>query len=73
MNRTVIEFGKYAGLRVHELQTRYLLWLSSQNFVSKDPALLSELLAEIGKRLSTGALHRDLLAPPNTMAKELTR
>lgn len=56
MNSTVIKFGKYAGLRVHELQKKYLLWLSSQNFVSKDPALLSELLAEIGKRLSTGVL-----------------
>lgn len=65
MNSTVIKFGKYAGLRVHELQTRYLLWLSSQSFVGKDPALLLELIAEIGKRLSTGVLQRDLLAPPH--------
>jgi uncharacterized protein (DUF3820 family) len=70
MNRTVIKFGKYSGQRVYELQSRYLLWLSSQNFVSKDPALLLELIAEIGKRLSTGALQRDLLATTTTMAKE---
>ena len=64
MNSKTIPFGKHQGKALTELQTRYLLWLSSQRFVAvKHPALLDELIQAISERLGSGRLKSDLLAP----------
>lgn len=64
MNSTTLPFGKYQGKALAELQTRYLLWLSSQRFVAaRHPALLDELIQAISERLGNGRLKSDLLAP----------
>lgn len=64
MSNTRITFGKHEGKTLKSLETRYLLWLSSQSFMpSKHPALLVELIKAISERLGSGRLKSDLFAP----------
>ena len=62
MNSNTLPFGKYHGVRVPELETSYLLWVSSQAFVrTNHPELLSQIVDEIKARANSGRLRQDLL------------
>lgn len=55
MSNTRITFGKHEGKTLKSLETRYLLWLSSQRFMpSKHPDLLNEMIDLIILRLRLG-------------------
>lgn len=68
MSNTRIPFGKHEGKTLKSLETRYVLWLSSQQFMAeKYPAILNELIDLIILRLRSGT-HGLFNAQP--MAKE---